>query len=61
MSVPGDISGYNIPSSPVTAKNEGDCQALCDTYNCDWYNYSDKGNGCWLKKATNRGFIMGLM
>lgn len=60
-----DITGYdntNLPNYPYQVTGESGCQALCEQYNCDWYNYNHNSSpNCYLKSAvTNTTKNLGI-
>jgi len=46
-----DIPGFDMQGSPYTNVSQQDCQNLCNSNNCDWYNYQPSTSNCWLKKG----------
>lgn len=56
-----NIDGFFMPGMPLADKTEDECQAACDTQNCNWYNYDKSSKQCWLKKAAAKDkFVTGF-
>lgn len=53
-----DITGFNMSGMPING-TEAQCQTLCiNTSGCNWYNYSDTDNQCWLKSGHPKNNVI---
>lgn len=47
-----EIIGPNLGTMPIQNITEEQCQKICQDRDCNWYNYNQRKNLCWLKKGN---------